>query len=89
MKNKIDDLRNHLFAQLERLGDEDLQPEALERELARGRGISEIAQTLIDCAKVEVSYVKAVGADRGSEFLEASQRPSLEAIDGPGERRAG
>lgn len=25
MKNQIEDLRNHLFAQLERLGDEDLK----------------------------------------------------------------
>lgn len=86
MKNKIEDLRNHLFAQLERLGDEDLGKEALDQELARGRGISEIAKTLIDCAKVEVAYVNAVGADRGSSFLEGNL---LLAVDSPEKRPAG
>lgn len=33
MKNKLVDLNNHLFAQLERLGDEDLSAEQLEQEV--------------------------------------------------------
>ena len=33
MKNTLGDLNNHLFAQLERLGDEDLSKENLEKEL--------------------------------------------------------
>ena len=36
MKNKLTDLNNHLFEQLERLNDDNLTPEQLEREAKRG-----------------------------------------------------
>lgn len=35
MKNTLGDLNNHLFAQLEKLGDDDLTGEELESELKR------------------------------------------------------
>lgn len=44
MKNTLGDLNNHLFAQLEKLGDDDLTGEELESELKRtggGRTINE------------------------------------------------
>lgn len=36
MKNKLSDLNNHLFAQIERLGDEDLTAEQIGQEVERG-----------------------------------------------------
>ena len=47
MKNTLADLNNHLYAQLERLGDEDLLGEALKEEITRARAITEVSAQLI------------------------------------------
>lgn len=47
MQNTLGDLNNHLFAQLERLGDEDLVGEKLEEEINRAKAISGIATQVI------------------------------------------
>lgn len=47
MKNTLADLNNHLFAQLERLGDEDLQPQELENEIARAKAIAMVSSQII------------------------------------------
>lgn len=46
-KNTLNDLNNHLFAQLERLGDEDLIGDELKEELERSRAISDIARNVV------------------------------------------
>jgi hypothetical protein len=56
MKNKMEDLRNHLFAQLERLNDETKPPS--KEELDRARAVSDVAKTLIESARVEVEFHK-------------------------------
>ena len=47
MKNKLTDLNNHLFEQLERLNDEDLKGEGLNEEINRSKAISDIATNII------------------------------------------
>ena len=47
MRNTLGDLNNHLFAQLERLGDEELQGETLQQEIQRGKAIGDIAKNII------------------------------------------
>lgn len=47
MKNTLGDLNNHLFEQLERLNDDDLSQEALEKELRRSEGMTKIAEQII------------------------------------------
>ncbi len=47
MQNTLGDLNNHLFAQLERLGDEELKGDALLEEINRAKAISDIATQVI------------------------------------------
>ena len=47
MKNTLGDLNNHLFAQLERLGEEDLEGDKLTAEINRAKAISDIATQVI------------------------------------------
>lgn len=75
MKNKIEDLRNHLFATLEALADPE-KP----MEIERARAIADVARVVVDSAKVEVAFLNGVGAKRGTGFL-PSEEPA------PGDRR--
>lgn len=45
-KNKLVDLNNHLFEELERLNDEGLKGEALQEERERAKSMANIAQTI-------------------------------------------
>lgn len=63
-KNKIDDLRNHLFETLEALKDDD-KP----MDLERARAIADVAKVIVESAKVEVSFLKVTGATRSTDFL--------------------
>lgn len=58
MKNKITDLNDHLFAELERLGDEDLKDDALAKEIGRAKALGDIAARIIDNAKLALDATK-------------------------------
>ncbi|WP_447556389.1 hypothetical protein [Vreelandella sp. EE22] len=74
MKNKIDDLRNHLFAQLERLGDESLKGDALKEELQRAKAVGEISGQVIDTARAENERLKILKRAPGTDFLPAGDQ---------------
>lgn len=63
MKNKIEDLRNHLFATLEDLRDKE-QP----LDIERAKAIVGVAQVIVDSAKAENEFMKITGSD-GSGFI--------------------
>ena len=63
MRNKIEDLRNHLFATLEALQDEE-NP----MDLARAETIANVASVIVESAKVEVQFMKVTDS-LGSGFI--------------------
>ena len=67
MSNTIADLRNHLFATLDALRDKE-NP----MEIERAKAISDVAQTIINTAKVEVDHMRATGSN-GCGFLSVKQ----------------
>jgi hypothetical protein len=60
MKNKLIDLNNHLFSQLERLSDEETKGESLKEEILRSRAISTVAAQIIDNARLALDTQKAM-----------------------------
>ena len=69
MKNKIGDLRDRLFMQLERLGDPKVKPE----EIDRARAVADVARVVVDSAKAEVEFLKATGRTVGTGFIETPE----------------
>ena len=52
MKNNLTDLNNHLFAQLERLGDEELNDEQLRTEIGRSEAIVRVSEQIVNNANL-------------------------------------
>lgn len=60
MKNKLIDLNNHLFAQLERLSDEETQGDGLKEEIERSKAVAVIVKTIVDNARLALDATKAM-----------------------------
>lgn len=69
MSNSIDTLRDHLFATLAALQDKD-NP----MDIDRAKAVSDVAQVIINSAKVEVDHAKVTGT-KTSAFLD--KKPEL------------
>lgn len=48
MKNTLTDLNNYLFEAIERLNDDELTDEQLEKEIKRSEAVQKVAKTIID-----------------------------------------
>ena len=59
MQNKLIDLNNHLFTQMERLCDESTCPDAITKELARSRAVTDVAKRIIENGRLALDALKA------------------------------
>lgn len=66
----IDDVRSALFKALDGLADKSL-------DIERAKAISEVAQTIINSAKVEVDYLRVTQQTKEAKFLEGSTPKQL------------
>lgn len=79
-KNKIVDLRNHLFETIEMLKDGDEAKTKMTIEKAKA--ISDVAQVIINSAKLEIEYMRAVDKADGHisfvpDFLAKEEQKKL------------
>lgn len=59
------DLRNHLFEVMEALKDDE-KP----MDLARARTVVDVAQAVINSAKVEVEFLNAIDSSEATDFFD-------------------
>ena len=82
MKNKLSDLNDHLFVQLERLADENLKSEQLASEIKRGAAMVGVADQILRSAELRIAAAKIVaGHGKGDPmaYLPALEgRPLIE-----------
>jgi hypothetical protein len=76
MKNKLADLNNHLFAQLERLSEENLTAEQIEQEVRRTDAIVHVSEQIVRNADLQLKAVTIL-ANHGERF-----RSHLTMIEG-------
>ena len=73
-KNKLEDLNNHLFAQMERLGAEELTGDALKHEVERSKAMASVAKEIVNTGKL------ALDAQRKFDAGEINSKPQMLAI---------
>lgn len=85
MKNKISDLRNHMFAALERLSNEDLSADDLKIEIARSQAVSEVGKIIVESAKTEILFAKVTGGKvpGSAKYLEEPEEEDPIKIERP------
>lgn len=75
VRNKISDLRDHLFEVIEQLKDKDAP-----MDLDRARAVADVAQVIVNSAKVEVEHMKVTGHDGTGFIPEARALPDSDKV---------
>lgn len=71
-RNKIEDLRNLLFEQIEKLMDDESDTE---KETARAEAIANLASVIVNSAKVEIDFLKMMGTEgTGTGFIPVEKK---------------
>ena len=57
-RNTLSDLNNHLFATLERLGDESLDAEQMKMEIDRAKAIKDVAGAVVSNSRLMLNAIE-------------------------------
>lgn len=77
MKNKIEDLRNHMFAQIEELNEmSEKTPEEQKAILAKAKAVASLGTVIVNSVKTEVDFYRA-GGKRNLEVMGDEQKQLL------------
>ena len=68
MKNTLNDLNNYLFAQMERLNEEDLSEEKLETEVKRTKAMVSVSSAIVGNANLALQAIKAKDSMQGADI---------------------
>ena len=79
-KNKLSDLRDHLFETLERLKDADDADQA-RVEIERAHAVSQVAQAIVAGAKLELRAAELFGDEAAPTFFPSTE-PSRKELRG-------
>jgi hypothetical protein len=61
-RNKIEDLRNHLFETIEMLKMNEI-------DIDKAKVIADLSQVIVNSAKIEVDFIKAIDGMHGTGFI--------------------
>lgn len=81
MENKLTDLNNILFEQIERLNDDDLHGDALKQQIKRSRAIESVAGMIIANANTVLKAEK-MKMDYALNDRDPNQVPEMLRIEG-------
>ena len=65
-RNKINDLRDHLFETLERLKDGDI-------DVKTAKAMADVSQVIINSAKIEIDFIRTTGSTKDSGFIKLQE----------------
>lgn len=86
MKNTLSDLNNYLFESLERLLDDDLSEEQLQREIARSQAVTTVAETVIhngELALKTMQHLNEYAYGRGPRDKNLAPVPAMLEVGNP------
>lgn len=85
MKNTLGDLNNYLFETLERLLDDDLTEEQMQREITRSQAVTAVAETVIhngELALKTMQHLNDMGYGHGKRDASLAPVPKMLEVAG-------
>lgn len=90
MKNTLGDLNNHLFAQLEKLNDDELNGEQLDAEIRRTEAMAKISEQIIKTGELQfkaMQHMDEYGYERQKAVPEMLEVRGVRNRCGSGRRK--